>query len=130
MNNKVSFTGDRLDDPYKNFPASWPGLFFRNSSRNNILQFTEIKNAYQAVVVLEPSNNTNPKLILQQCIIDNAYNAGLICSNTSVLVNNTLISNCANNINIELGGNYSFTHCTVASYSNNYILHNFKRNTI
>lgn len=123
VNNKVSFIGDRQDQPYNNFPASWPGIFFRSSSKNNILNFAEIKNAYQAVVVLEPSTNANPKLILQQCIIDNAYNAGLLCSNTSVQANNTLISNCANNISIELGGNYSFTHCTVVSYSNNYILH-------
>jgi hypothetical protein len=36
---------------------------------------------------------------------------------------NVLISNCANNILIESGGSYSFTHCTVVSYSNNYIQH-------
>ena len=24
---RVYFQGDRLDDPYKDFPASWPGVF-------------------------------------------------------------------------------------------------------
>ncbi len=119
----VLFTGDRLDDPYKNFPASWPGIYFRSTSKNNLLRFTTIKNAYQAVVVLDPSVNANPKLVMQQCMIDNAYNAGLFCSNSSVNASNTLISNCANNISIELGGNYSFNHCTVASYSNSFLLH-------
>lgn len=123
FNNKVIFTGDRLDEPYKNFPASWPGIYFRSSSKNNLLQFAEIKNAYQGLVVLEPSPNANPKLVLQQCIIDNAFNAGIFCSNTSMQANNTLISNCANNISIELGGVYSFTHCTAASYSTNFLLH-------
>jgi len=123
FNNKVIFSGDRLDEPYKNFPASWPGIFFRGSSKNNLLQFAEIKNAYQAVVVLDPSPNANPKLVIQQCVIDNAFNAGIFCSNTSVQASNTLISNCANNINIELGGSYVFTHCTAASYSSNFLLH-------
>jgi hypothetical protein len=123
FNNKVIFTGDRLDEPYKNFPASWPGIFFRSNSKNNLLQFAEIKNAYQGLVVLEPSTNTNPKLVLQQCIIDNAYSAGIFCSNTSIEASNTLISNCANNIFIELGGMYAFTHCTAASYSTNFLLH-------
>jgi hypothetical protein len=121
--NKVSFNGDRLDDPYKNLPASWPGIFFRSTSKNNRIQFAEIKNAYQALVVNAPSSNTNPKLILEQCTIDNAFNAGLSCSNTSVQAENVLISNSANNILIESGGTYSFTHCTVVSYSNNYIQH-------
>ncbi len=121
--NKVVFTGDRLDAPYNNLPASWPGIIFRSSSKNNILRFTEIKNAYQAIAVLDPAGNTNPKLVLQQCIIDNAYSAGLFCSNSSVQAENLLISNSANNIFLESGGNYSFTHCTVASFSNNFIQH-------
>ena len=123
VSNKVMFTGDRLDEPYRNFPASWPGIFFRRSSKNNILQFTEIKNAYQALVVLEPASNASPKLELRQCIIDNAFNAGIFATNSSVRASNVLVSNCANNIFIEKGGNYSFTHCTVASYSNNFLLH-------
>lgn len=121
--NKVIFTGDRLDEPYKNFPASWPGIYFRSSSKNNLLRFAEIKNAYQAIVVTNPATNANPKLILEQCIIDNAYNSGIFCSNTSVQASNTLISNCANNIFIESGGAYSFIHCTAASYSTNYLSH-------
>ena len=30
---RVYFRGDRLDDPYKDFPASWPGIFFHTSSQ-------------------------------------------------------------------------------------------------
>ncbi len=119
----IIFSGDRTDDPYNNFPASWPGIYFRAASKNNQLKFTQIKNAYQAVVVLQPSLNTNPKLILQQCIIDNAFDAGLLCNNTNVLAENSLISNCGRNISIDYGGNYSFTHCTVAAYSSSFVLH-------
>jgi hypothetical protein len=119
----VIFTGDRLDAPYLNFPASWPGIYFRTASKENVMKFTNIKNAFQAVVVLQPSVNSNPKLLLQQCIIDNAFDAGLFCSNTKVVAENCLISNCGRNVNIEFGGNYSFTNCTFPAYSNAFILH-------
>jgi len=121
----VIFTGDRLDDPYRNFPASWPGIIFRSASKNNLLQFTYIKNAYQAVVVQQPSVNANPKLILKQSIIDNAYDAGILCSNSFVTAENVLISNCGRNIRAEQGGTYSFTHCTSAAYSNEFIFHKY-----
>lgn len=119
----VIFAGDRLDDPYNGFPASWPGIYFRNTSKDNFLQFTNLINAYQAIAVLQPSVNTNPKLILKQCIIDNSLDAGLLFTNTNVVAENCLISNCGRNVEANYGGTYSFTHCTIAAYSNSYILH-------
>ena len=121
--NPVIFTGDRLDPDYKDLPASWPGIYFRAPSRNNILKFAVIKNAFQAVVVQDPSVNANPKLILSQTIIENAYDAGIISLNSFVQADNTLISNCGSNILLALGGDYQFTHCTVASYGSFYIEH-------
>ena len=120
----VVFTGDRLDEAYRNLPASWPGIYFRGSSKNNVLTFAEIKNAYQAVVCEKPSGNSNPKLIMHQCIIDNAYDAGILCVNSSLQADNSLISNCGKNINIRYGGDYTFTHCTAAAYSS-YIDHKY-----
>jgi hypothetical protein len=119
----VTFTSDRLDPDYKDLPAAWPGIYFRNTSKDNNLKFAVIKNAYQAVVVQNPSINANPKLILSQTIIDNAYDAGLLAINTSIQADNSLISNCGSNIFIVLGGIHQFTHCTVASYGNFYVEH-------
>ena len=121
---RVFFTGDRLDDPYRDFPAGWPGIYLRGSSSNSVFNFAVIKNAYQAVVVQGPSVNSNPKLLMQKVIIDNAYDAGIFCTNTNIQVNNSLISNCGSNIVIQGGGSYALTHCTVASYSTQFILHN------
>jgi hypothetical protein len=69
------------------------------------------------------SINANPKLILQQCIIDNAYDAGVLAVNTSLQANNSLISNCGSNVAVVYGGDYIFTNCTVASYSNLFFAH-------
>ena len=121
---KVLFTGDRLDEPYRSYPASWPGIYFTGSSKDNILEYTVVKNAYQAVVVQMPSVNTSPKLRLHETIIDNAYDAGLLGVNTSIKARNLLISNSGKNLVLVSGGDYEFTHCTVASISNNLVPHN------
>jgi hypothetical protein len=120
---RVYFRGDRLDDPYKDFPAGWPGIYFRGSSKDNMLNYAVFNNAYQALAVQDPSHNANPKLILNECIIDNAYDAGIISINSSIRARNCLISNCGKNVVLAKGGDYQFTHCTVASISNSYILH-------
>lgn len=120
---RVYFRGDRLDDPYKDFPASWPGIFFQTSSKDNVLNYAVIKNAYQAVSISDPSPNANPKLTLNQCVIDNAYDAGIISLNSSVTATNCLVSNCGKNVFLAGGGNYSFIHCTVATYANFFIDH-------
>lgn len=120
--NPVVFTGDRLDEGYKDLPASWPGIYFRGGSKNNILTYAIVKNAYQAIVTEKPSVNANPKVILHQCIVDNAYDAGIYCVNSNLQADNSLISNCGSNILISYGGIYYFTNCTVASYSSNYLV--------
>lgn len=113
----VIFRGDRVDEEYKDLPASWPGIYFRETSKSSELTFTEVRNAYQAIVAENPASNLFPKVTLHQCTIDNAYDAGLLCVNSSLYADNSLISNCGNNINIILGGNYNLTNCTVAAYS-------------
>ncbi len=122
-NNPVTFTGDRLDEGYKDLPASWPGIYFRGSSKNNILTYAVVKNAYQAIATEKPSVNANPKVILHQCIIDNAYDAGILAVNSSLQADNSLISNCGSNIILNYGGIYNFTHCTIAAYSTDFIIH-------
>lgn len=120
---RVYFRGDRLDKPYDDFPAGWPGIFFRTASRDNVFNYAVIKNAYQAIVVQDPKQNANPKLTLNECIIDNAYEAGITAINGSINARNCLVSNCGNNVVLARGGDYQFIHCTVASISNSYILH-------
>src|SRR6185503_7998558 len=82
--NRVYFRGDRLDEPYNDFPAGWPGIFFRNTSKDNVFNYAFIKNAYQALVAVDPSLNANPRLTLNECIVDNAYDAGMIAVNSSI----------------------------------------------
>lgn len=119
---RVVFTGDRLDEPYRDFPASYPGLLFTASSKNNSIRYGIIKNAYQGIVVTDPSSS-GTKLKLSETIIDNAYDVGLLGINTSITAQNLLVSNCGKNVILALGGNYNFVHSTLATFSTSYISH-------
>lgn len=124
LSKPVVFRGNRLDEYYNNLPGSWPGIYFRTSSKNNIFTYTHILNATDAINLINPSpQSATPKLTLQQCIIDNAFQSGIYAYSSSFNATNCLISNCRKNISIEKGGVYEFEHCTVVAYSNAFILH-------
>jgi hypothetical protein len=120
---RVTFQSDRLDAPYNSFPAGWPGIYFAPSSKDNVFEFAVINNAYQAVVALGPSPDANPKITLNECVINNSYDAGILTEQSSVQARNCLITNCGKNIELTFGGTYNFSYCTVASYSNEFISH-------
>lgn len=121
---RVYFRGDRLDEPYKDYPAGWPGIYFSPSSKDNVFNYAVLKNAYQSIAMEELASNAPvPKLTLNECIIDNSYDFGIIAANSSIAARNCLVSNCGKNVTLIKGGTYSFTHCTVVSYSNPYIQH-------
>ena len=113
---RVQFGGDRLDEPYKYFPASWPGIII-NSTGNNI-RYANILNAYQGITVSEAASIT-----LEEVKIDNAFEAGISAFNAQVTARNLLISNSGKNLVLAGGGQYNFTHCTIAATSTDYIIH-------
>ena len=118
---QITFQGDRLDTDFKDYPGSWPGIYFSESSRNNILTFTNIRNAYQGIITKEAVSN--PKITLNECTITNIYDAGILSDHSTILARNCLVANCGNNIGIIGGGTYNFNHCTVSSYSNLFTNH-------
>jgi hypothetical protein len=119
---KVVFAGDRLDQYYRDFPGSWPGIVFNRTSKNNVLTHAVLKNGYQGIIAVNPSTTTTPKVTLNECIFDNIYDVGILSVNSSITARNCLVSNCGNNIALG-GGDYNFTHCTVVSYANFYLDH-------
>ncbi len=120
---RIQFAGDRLDEYYRDFPGSWPGIYFTETSINNSMKYCIVKNAYQGVIAQNPSTNSVEKLKLNECIFDNIYDVAVGASNSSVSATNCLISNCGYNIFFTAGGNYTINYCTVASYGNNYLQH-------
>lgn len=119
----VVFAGDRIDPDYKNLPAAWPGIFLLDSSQDNLFRHSIIQNAYQGLISQGFADNGNPRLTVSQSIVQNIYDAGILCLNTEAAIDNSLIANCGNNLAIMLGGKYTVVNCTVASYGNGYFAH-------
>jgi hypothetical protein len=121
----LQVNGEKSDSDrvYCEYPAGWPGIYLRATSKSNVLQYAVIRNAYQGLVVQEPAANASPKLILNECIIDNIYDVGLYGIGSSVSARNCLISNCGKNVQLVYGGNYQFTHCSMPTIGNSYISH-------
>jgi hypothetical protein len=119
---RIVFQGDRLDEPYRDFPGSWPGLLFTTSSVNNELQFVTIKNAYQGVIAQNMPMGANPKVTLNECILHNIYDVALGGVNSSITARNCEITQAGYNVFL-VGGSYSFNHCTIASYGSLYLQH-------
>jgi len=121
---KIIFQGIRIDDPYKDYPGSWPGIYFRDNSKDNVLQHCILKNAFQGVIAVNPSTNIlNPKLTLNECVFDNIYDAAIGGTNSSITGINCLVSNVGTGFAAISGGNYNFNHCTFVSISNYYLSH-------
>lgn len=121
--NKVTFAGDRLDEPYRDYPAAYPGIIFSTASKNNFLQYAVIKNAYQALVVAGPNSTAAPKLQLFETVIENTYDAAIVAGATSIEARNVVVANSGKGVQLLQGGAYNFTHCTLASFGNSFIEH-------
>lgn len=119
----VVFRGDRLDEGYRDLPAAWPGIYFRGTSKANTFTHTMVRNAYQGIVTIGPPGTPTPKVDMQACVIDNAYDAGIVGYNSSIRAWNLSITNCGSNMLLIAGGDYEFRHCSVAAWSTLYATH-------
>jgi hypothetical protein len=114
----ISFSGDRLESAYMNEPGQWGGIHFLQSSTDNIISYTIIKNALVGIRVDSLSNNGHPKLILNGTIIKNMQVSGLIMYNAEVSAFNNLIYNCGLFLVYgAMGGNYNFKQNTFAGFN-------------
>ena len=117
----VYFSGDRLEAVYKDEPGQWEGIHFLRSSRDNLIDFTTIKNALAGIRVDSLSNNSNPKLIINGSVIQNMEVAGLVMYNADVAAFNNLIHNCGQFLVYGvLGGKYNFKQNTFAGMNYNF----------
>ena len=119
--NPVIFEGDRLEPDYATIPGQWIGIRFLTNSKDNVIKNGVIKNGFIGVEVDSFSNNQNPKLLLQQSIIENMTAYGLAGFSADIVAINNLITNCGNYSFIgALGGNYHLYHNTIATFGNTF----------
>lgn len=142
--NIVRFQGDRREELYAEVPGQWGGLQFGASSHDNLIRFTEIKNAAFGLLIFNPYNRQpRPKVTVENSVIKNIssaklafangglafdntvlvggnsdnFGAGLLGLSGDFVVRNTLFTNCLEYAVLGLqGGVYEFDYCTIANY--------------
>jgi len=124
-NENVIFTNDRLDEPYKSTPGQWNGIFFLEGSKGNAIDYTTIRNSQYGIWLGTPDDDSTPDLVLTNSIIENVAIAGLICFTSDLDAYNLVIDNCGQYTLANFaGGNYNYTHLTIANYSFDFVHNN------
>lgn len=121
----VVFQGDRLEQNYLDVPGQWEGIHILRSSTNNEIKNAIIKNAVVGIRVDSLPENANPKLTISNSRIYNILSSGILSLTSVIEGENLVMYNCGqNNLQLEGGGFYDFTHCTLVNYNtNDYLSH-------
>jgi hypothetical protein len=118
--NPVIIRGDRLEHTYDNVPGQWGRIVFINPSKNNFINYAEIKGGIigiQVGGVIE--SDEKPDLHIANSKIEHMNYACLFSIGGKILASNCVIADAGfYNIALLLGGNYEFYHCTSANYWN------------
>ncbi|RMB57659.1 hypothetical protein EAX61_11140 [Dokdonia sinensis] len=117
LENEVILEGDRLEPGFSDIPGQWGAILLTTGSVDNEMRYTTIKNA--TVGILNESNTTtgSPNLTLANTQIYNSGAVGLLNRFSTVEASNTVINNAGQfAMLVQLGGNYSFDHCTFTNY--------------
>jgi len=119
--NPIQFTSDRLEETYKNIPDQWNGIILFSGSRGNIFNFTNIKNANIGLQVGTIEDQGFASLELTNSKIENMAYAGLFALKSKIWGYNNVIANCGfYAAALLIGGEYEFSHTTIANYWGGY----------
>ncbi len=120
LKDTVTFCSDRTERIYRDEPGQWKGIRFYETSINNTINYSTIKNAIVGLWL--DSMSVNPKLLLTNSIVKNHTVAGILAYNTHIVGINNLFYNCGMHLlAARLGGNYSFYQNTFYNSNNNFI---------
>lgn len=118
LGNEVVFTSDRLDDYYKDLPGMWGKIWLSAGSIDNQIDYAIIKNGSIGIHV-DTLGNNNPALVVSNTIIDNMSAACLYAQGSKINATNCVFGNAGlYSVLLNIGGEYSFVHCTIGNYWN------------
>jgi len=123
---RVTFTGDRLERYYESIPGQWIGIRFFTNSKENLINYADIQNAEVGIWAGNPDRNPNTyEIQLANCTLRNMYSTGILSFTSDIQAINTLITNCGQHAVAGFGGGtYDFRYCTIANFTPE-----FKRDT-
>jgi len=117
LENEVIFEGDRLEPGFSDTAGQWGTIWLASGSVNNALDYLTIKNATVGLLVDGDELLENPTLVLSNSQIYNSSNVNLWARNAFIEAQNSILGNAGDiSLYCNLGGDYSFQHCTIANY--------------
>ncbi len=118
LDDPVVVEGDRLEAFYEDFPGQWGLIYLSANSRDNLINYAEIRNGTIGVLIsASPESGLQPDLQITNTIIRNMSSNGLYALNAGITGSNLAIGDCGGScVGLFYGGNYEFTHCTLANY--------------
>jgi hypothetical protein len=113
---EVILEGMRMDAEYRNITGQWNRIWLSAGSENNEINWAIIRNGKIGLLV-DSVANQDPTLIIQNTIINNMQNYGILAQGAVIRGNNLQVSNCGERLlALNIGGDYAFEHCTFANY--------------
>ncbi|QKG79021.1 hypothetical protein [Tenuifilum thalassicum] len=122
FDNQVTMQGDRLEDFYADKGGQWSGVWLAAGSKENVIEWADIKNAVIGLIVDTCVTPGTPTLTLSHSKIGNASYVAFLGRGAKVEADNCLFYNSAYScVALTLGGEYRFYHSTIANYWGDYI---------
>ena len=117
----VQFKGTRLEQWYKKVPGQWGGIWLLRGSTNNQITGALIENSVVGIRIDSlPISGTAPNLQVQNSIIRNISDSGIIGITAVISDTNTFIYNCGKHVlQLEYGGFSAFNHRHLLNYGGN-----------
>lgn len=119
-NQNVTLRGDRLDNmfdylPYDGVSGQWNGLRLHTSSYNNQISYTDIHGTFDGIAIDSADVNI-PKLTLESSTVHNCQGYGINSNNSTLIINNSQITNTLNDCLFVNGGKADINNCTLAQF--------------
>ncbi len=130
---KITFAGDRLEKSYEDVPGQWGavrifesggiyvygGIHFLVGSKDNLLDWVVLKNAYKGIQIDSMGFSDNPVLAISNSRIENMTMNCIDARTTFLKASNCVFANSGSySVALLFGGNYEFSHCTIANFYN------------
>jgi len=120
LENEVVFEGDRLEPSFSDIPGQWSGIWIAAGSTANKISYTTIKNGTVGLFIEGDGALATPTLTMDNSQIYNNSSHNIWAETAFVQAANMVLgSSGSSSLYCSLGGDYSFTHSTIANYWSN-----------
>ncbi len=120
MENEVIFEGDRLEPEFTDVPGQWGAVWLAQGSVDNKIDHLTIKNATVGLLVEGDGILESPTLTIKNTQIYNSASVNLLAKTAAIVAENLVLGSAGNaSLHCNLGGDYTFTHATIANHWRN-----------